>query len=288
MKRAFLVTIILVAVLSESFAPLSFAFDDDALDGNARSIVGADTNPADFGTYPLGHGLIGGPLLDNYQAAQNVIPTQKSVVETGPNAAANLDDNNYFAGILYSNIGYYYWQLATFWSAYSNTSWFHIAMRIDGACPLWEPTTAEILQWAANKWGINPLVLYADATQDGNWDNTSLGDWSDGVGTSSGVFQVADRNTVDHPYHAFPGFDGGGANLARENTCFNADFYAGHLYAAFNGLTGECPAGDIAAAIQTWLAGHAESAGAYSSEIGFLLENENWIWLYFGGVYVPL
>ena len=46
--------------------------------------------------------------------------------------------------------------------------------------------------------------------------------------------------------------------MARENTGFNADFYAAHLYAAFNGLTGECPAGDIGAAIETWLVGHAE------------------------------
>ena len=289
MERIFLFTIILTALLlSDSFAPLSFAFDDDALDGNARSIAGASTNPADFAKYPLGHGLIGGPLLDNLQSAQNVVPTQRSIVETGPNAAANLDENNYFAGILYSDRAYYYWQLTTFWIAYNATPWFHVAMRIDGACPLWEPTTAEILQWAANKWGINPVILYAEATQEGNWDNTSLGDWSDGIGASSGVFQVADRNTVDRPYHAFPGFEGGGANLARENTCFNADFYAGHLYAAFNGLTGECPAGDIGAAIETWLVGSAQSAGAYAAEVGFFVENETWISWYFSGVYVPL
>ncbi len=265
----------------------AFGFEDSDLTGSAAYISGADTNPAHFGSYPLGMGLTGGPLLDNLQAAQGVTPAPPSTVETGANGAANAASNNYYLSIYSTNLPYYQWQLNEFWSAYAGSSWYDVSQRIDGACPLSSPTTAEILQWAAYKWGINPLVLYAEATQEGDWDNTSLGDWSDGIGTSSGVFQVADRNTADRPHHSFPGFTGGGANLARENTCFNADFYAAHLYAAFNGLTGECPAGDIGAAMQAWLVARTAAAGAYFTEIYQIMVNQKWVQLYFNGVNIP-
>src|SRR6266567_5609648 len=54
------------------------------LTGSAAGIAGADTNPAHYGQYNApggiggGYGLIGGPLLDDTQAASFVKPTQKS------------------------------------------------------------------------------------------------------------------------------------------------------------------------------------------------------------------
>jgi hypothetical protein len=266
----------------------ALAFEDSDLSGTATNIAGADTNPDHFGSYPLGGGFIGGPLLNDLEAAKVTAATQKSIVETGVNGPANEADNSYYLNIYYTDLPDYQWQLSQFWNAYAGTSWYDVAQRIDGACPMVNPTTADVLQWAANKWGIHPLILYAEASQEGDWDNTSLGDWSDGIGTSSGVLQVADRNTAHSPYHAFPGFDGGGANLARENTCFNADFYAAHLYAAFNGLTGECPAGDIGAAIGTWLVGHTSSGGSYFVEVYSLMVEQVWISRTFAGAYVPM
>jgi hypothetical protein len=159
------------------------------------------------------------------------------------------------------------------------SNWQAVADRIDGACPMAHPTTAEVLQWAANKWGINPVLLYAEAVQEGDWDNTSLGD----NGTSSGVLQVADRGSS----HAFLGFSGAGQNLSRENTCFNGDFYAGHLYAVFHGMTGEAPAGDIGAAIQAWYSGYVTSAGAYTQSVYGHLTNQDWVGYYFGGQVIP-
>jgi hypothetical protein len=252
------------------------------LTGDASAIQGADTNPADFGNYPAGNGLIGGPLLNDLQAAERVVPTQKSNIETGPDAAANAAANNYFELNAISNPTDYLNQLHSLWSAYADRGWYQVIERVDGACPMTNPTTAMVAQWAANKWGINPLLLYAEATNESHWDQTGLGD----AGCSSGILQVADCNNAQKPNHAFPGFSGAGANLARENTCFNADFYAAHLWAAFHGLTGETPAGDIGAAIQSWDTGNAPTAGSYTAQIYNILSNQGWISA-FNGASVP-
>src|SRR5262249_18382809 len=61
--------------------------------------------------------------------------------------------------------------------------------RVDGACLTANPTTAEVLQWAANKWVINPILLYSVATEESSWSQAGVGN----NGTSSGLFQLADR-----------------------------------------------------------------------------------------------
>src|SRR5215469_13035232 len=143
-------TLILASVLP------TFAFENSDLSGSAAYIGGADTNPGDFGIYPLGLGLAGGPLLDDLEAAKLVVPTPQSVVETGPNGPTNAAANDYYLYTYSTNLPYYQWQLSEFWTEYFGSSWYDVVQRIDGACPMWKPTTAEILQWAANKWGINP------------------------------------------------------------------------------------------------------------------------------------
>ncbi len=252
------------------------------LAGLAAGIAGVNTDRADYGKFNApggsgaGYGLIGGPLLSDAQAASFVLPTRPSKVETGALGGVNAIANNYYNHIVATNPGEYLNQLRAhdgFYAAYLGVSWRPEAERIDGACPLAHPTTAEVLQWAANKWGINPLLLYAVATQEGDWDQTNVGD----NGTSSGVMQVADRGRD----HAWPGFAGAGSMLARENTCFNADFYAARLYSAFHGLTGETPAGDIGAAIQSWYSGTVSAPGEYTAEVYRYLSNQSWVKLYF-------
>jgi hypothetical protein len=267
------------------------------LTGSAAGIPSADRDPAHFGQYNAvggggaGVGLIGGPLLTNAQAASFVVPTQKSTVELSipcngcgnskiPNGLANAAANNYFNFIASTNPSSYLFQLQAkdgFWTTAS--PWGGVSALIDGACPMENPTTAEILQWAANKWGISPLLLYAVATQEGDWDNTTVGD----DGCSGGVCQIADRNTSLRPEHAFAGFAGAGSMLARESTCFNADFFAAHTYAAFHGLTGECPAGDIGAAIQTWAVGESKASGSYTKLLYSHIDNRLWMSMYFQG-----
>src|SRR5260370_32081522 len=102
----------------------------------------------------------------------------------------------------------------------------------------------------------------SEATLDSHWDQTGVGDG----GTSHGICQVAARNTSARPNHAFPGFTGISADLALQSTAFNADFWAGHLYSAFHGLTGETAGGDIPTAVETWLVGHATGPGRWWNE----------------------
>jgi hypothetical protein len=257
------------------------------LTGSAGAIWWADTNPAHYGQYNApggnrdGMGLIGGPLLNDLQAASFVVPTQSSSIETGVNGPANQAANNYFNNIAATNPSSYLDQLNAnngLYAAYVGSSFQAEIDRIDGACPLANPTTAEVLQWAANKWGINPLLLYADAANESGWDQTAIGD----SGLSAGVFQVADRNSNARPYHAFPGFDGAGSMLARENTCFNADFFGAWVFASFHGIVGS-PGGDIGVAIQSWYSGSATSAGSYTFSFDSILNNNSWIPWYFNG-----
>jgi hypothetical protein len=49
MRRTFVFTVMLTVLISDLFMPLSFVSDDNALDGDARSIAGANTNAVDFG-----------------------------------------------------------------------------------------------------------------------------------------------------------------------------------------------------------------------------------------------
>jgi hypothetical protein len=276
-----------------------------SLTGDASKISGADTNIAHFGTYSgtgntgAGYSLIGGPLLTDEQAASFVKPTQQSIVETdstacitsttadcfGPTmATSNAHQNSYFMNVAVPNSANYLPQLNSFYSAYVGSSWQMVADRIDGACPMTNPTTAEILQWAANKWGINPILYYAEAVQEGNWNQVTLGDY----GTSSGVLQLADLNTTQKPNHAFPGFAGLGADLSRQNTCFNADFYGAHLYASWKGLNGEVTNGDIGTAIQSWYQGAAAAPGTYTSSVYSFIDGQTWVSMYFNNIAPPL
>jgi hypothetical protein len=282
----------ITAAADSRMVPIISGATISALTGSPGAISRADTNRSHYGNYlapggtGAGYELIGGPLLNNADAASLVLATQRSTVETGPHGLANAAANNYYNHIAATNPGSYLEELRSFWSAYPDSGmagWTAEVNRIDGACPMANPTTAEVLQWAANKWGINPLLLYAEATQEGDWDQTTLGD----DGTSSGVLQISDRDSSQHPSHAFPGFSGAGSMLARENTCFNADYYAAHLYAVFHGLTRETPPGNIGTAIQCWFVGHVSAPGPYTAEVYQKLAARSWEKLYFSGKAVP-
>jgi hypothetical protein len=199
-------------------------------------------------------------------------------------ATSNAYQKSYFMNVAVPNAANYLAQLNSFYSAYVGSSWQTVADRIDGACPMTNPTTAEILQWAAIKWGINPILYYAEGVQEGDWNQVSLGDY----GTSSGVLQLADLNNAQKPNHAFPGFSGLGANLGRQNTCFNADFYGAHLYASWKGLNGEVTNGDIGTAIQSWYQGASAAPGTYTASVYSIIDGQNWVSMYFNNIAPPL
>ena len=252
-----------------------------ALTGASR-IAGADTNPAharQYTVYGSGQPMLGGPLLDDMTAASLVKATRQSSVETGGNGAANQADNDYFNYIAANNPNDYIAQYNAFQSAYHGTNGEILMSRVDGGCPIANPTTAEAMQWAGLKWGMNPALLYAEATVESGWDQTAIGD----NGNSSGIMQVADRGAN----HAYPGFSGYGQNLARENTCFNAEFYAAIIYGIYTGVIAKAPAGNIGAAIESWYTGSASAPDGYYNTVVSNMSNQNWVNLYFGGQSVP-
>ena len=256
------------------------------LSGSAANLSGADTNPSDYGSYPAswnGFGAMGGPLLNDIQAAQKVIATPTSNAENNAygTASQNASANNYFNNIAQNNPSDYLNQLSSFHSAYQGGAWT-AAARVDGACPMANPTTAEILQWAANKWGIHPLILYAVATNEAHWDETAVNEHGGNGNEDAGLFQVADRGAT----HAFPGFTGAGSNLASENSCFNADFFAAWLWGTYNGQT-SAGSGNVGTAIESWASPYATSPDGYADTIWGILTNQDWIPWYFSGQNVP-
>ncbi|MBV9481548.1 MAG: hypothetical protein JO249_12475 [Acidobacteria bacterium] len=210
-------------------------------------------------------GLIGGPPMSDQAAAAAVVPTPRSSVELGPNGAANEAANSYYYRISQTDPASYAAQLAAWHAAYpANSVW----QRVDGACNLGaNPTTAEVLQWAGNKWGISPQLMYAEATVEGDWNMLAVGD----AGGSHGLLQVNDRvaNRPGGQNHAAPGFNGAGANLAQENSCFNADVYGARAYASYQQSHNE------AGAIQQWF-NLQNSPGPYSQKVCSTLQSQGW------------
>ena len=79
-------------------------------------------------------------------------------------------------------------------------------------------STDDIIEWAANKWGLPEEVLRAVAVHESWWEMDTLGD----NGDSFGIFQVR------RPYHCCLPF-------MRDSTAFNADYYGGIMRAYYNG-----------------------------------------------------
>lgn len=187
------------------------------------------------------------------------------------NAATNAFYYNNGSSAAYAN------QLASFHAAWGNDP---VMNRVDGACNLGpNPTTAEVLQWAADKWGISPLVTYAEATNDSRWNQHAVGDY----GCSIGIAQVAFCDNAERRNHVIRGLNG--SPLPGENTCFAIDLYAAFIYKRVSG--GGCAHGNIDIAIQQWARGGGVcSPGTYSQDNCASIASQNWS-QYFGGQTVP-
>lgn len=81
--------------------------------------------------------------------------------------------------------------------------------------------TDDIIEWAANKWGLPEDALRAVAVHESWWQMSTLGD----AGDSFGIFQVR------RPYHCCLPF-------TRDSTAFNADYYGGIMRAYYDGKMG--------------------------------------------------
>jgi Bacterial Ig domain len=236
--------------------------------------------------------LSGNPLMSDSQAAAAVIPTAKSVVETGASlgssvAAANAAANSYYYN--HGNTSTYRNQLAGF-----HSYWQHdpIMARVDGACLLGpHPTTGEVLQWAAHKWGFSPLLEYAETTNDGDWNMLHVPpSYMPDYPCSIGVDQVSYCGTAASPHHAIRGLDTGepGHLLPKESTCFNADLHASFLYRFWTGANGySCSRGNLPVTIQKWFSRSACTPARFAQRNCSSLTTHNWDAKFFNGSPVP-
>ncbi|MFN8151185.1 MAG: hypothetical protein U0R24_08680 [Solirubrobacterales bacterium] len=145
---------------------------------------------------------------------------------------------------------------------------------VDGQYSPASGSTDDIIEWAANKWGLPEDVLRAVAVHESWWEMSTLGD----NGDSFGIFQVR------RPYHCCLPF-------TRDSTAFNADYYGGIMRAYYdgkmtwlnnpdvrpeNGRTYR--AGDLWGSIGAWVSGRWYTAqnAEYVDWVKFRLQERTW------------
>ncbi len=169
----------------------------------------------------------------------------------------------------------------------------HIVPRINGD---FTGTTAEILRWAACKWGINQDIVFAQAAVESWWRQTTKGDWQTsgcppghGPGVdgrpglcpqSWGVLQ----NRYPYETSSWPG-------IAR-STAMNADLAYAIWRACYDGYetwlntvphVGRYHAGDAWGCVGRWFAGrwHTPPAQKYIARVKQYLHERIWTKKYF-------
>jgi hypothetical protein len=138
-------------------------------------------------------------------------------------------------------------------------------------------TTDEVIQWAADKWGVSPDLLRAVAVVESRWKMSTVGD----NGDSFGLFQVR------RPYHCTEPV----CEQFRSDAAMNADYYGGILRAYYDGRQSWLNApdvagqngrryrsGDIWGAVGAWYSGRWWNAAArgYIRQVQDALRHRTW------------
>lgn len=134
--------------------------------------------------------------------------------------------------------------------------------------------TDDIIEWAANKWGLPEEALRAVAVHESWWEMSTLGD----AGDSFGIFQVR------RPYHCCLPF-------TRDSTAFNADYYGGIIRAYYDGQMDwlnnpdvrpdngrRYKAGDFWGSVGAWVSGrwHTQQNAEYVAFVKGHLRDRTW------------
>ena len=176
----------------------------------------------------------------------------------------------------------------TFFSGDKSQANQWIAPRINGN---FTGTTAEILRWAACKWGIDQNMVFAQAAVESWWRQTTKGDWESsgcapghgpGIDGRSGLCPQSWgilQNRYPYEKSSWPGID--------KSTAMNADTayaiwracYVGYetwLNTVEHGKTYK--AGDAWGCIGRWFAGrwHTQPAEQYVSKVRQYLREKIW------------
>ncbi len=135
-------------------------------------------------------------------------------------------------------------------------------------------STDDIIEWAANKWGLPEEVLRSVAVHESWWEMDTLGD----NGDSFGIFQVR------RPYHCCLPF-------MRDSTAFNADYYGGIMRAYYDGKMDwlnnpdvrpdngrTYKAGDLWGSVGAWVSGrwYTEQNAEYIAAVKGHLKARTW------------
>ena len=165
-----------------------------------------------------------------------------------------------------------------------------IAPRIDGQ---FTGTTAQILRWAACKWGIDENIVYAQAAVESWWRQTNLGDWGSdasrcapghGLGADGRPGQCPESFGILQNRYPFERSTWPGIALS---TSMNADAAYAIWRACYEGYelwlndverVGRYGPGDTWGCVGRWFAGrwHTTPAEAYIAKVRDYLDRRVW------------
>jgi hypothetical protein len=157
-------------------------------------------------------------------------------------------------------------------------------------------TTAEILRWAACKWGINQNVVFAQAAVESWWRQTTKGDWETsgcppghgpGVDGKPGLCPQSWgilQNRYPYEKSSWPGIE--------RSTAMNADTAYAIWRACYDGYetwlntvthVGRYHAGDLWGCVGRWFAGrwHTAPAQQYIAQVRSYMREHIWTTKYF-------
>jgi hypothetical protein len=164
-------------------------------------------------------------------------------------------------------------------------------------------TTAEILRWAACKWGINQDVVFAQAAVESWWRQTTLGHW----GTNGSACPAGHKPTAQHPRCAQSygilqnryRYEKSAWPAIGDSTAMNADTAYAVWRACYDGdetwlntvqHVGHYHRGDMWGCVGRWFAGHWYTlpAQTYIARVQAYLHEHIWLTRTFRRHNVPI
>jgi hypothetical protein len=239
--------------------------------GTPSAPVAAGAAPAYFRTLPPGAALPSGAQCAAWVRARPM----------AENKAANARDNQ----VTGQSVG------ARFFSAGDSPLADELlAPRIDGD---FTGTTAEILRWAACKWGIDQNVVFAQAAVESWWQQGTLGDWAaDASACPPGHQPGQDGKSGQCPQsygilqNRYP-FEQASWPAIGDSTAMNADTAYAIWRSCYDGYetwlntvphNGTYAAGDLWGCVGRWFSGRWHDTGAqqYIARVQQYLSEEIW------------
>lgn len=155
-----------------------------------------------------------------------------------------------------------------------NQPWDSWAQYVTGRPGIPGATTDELLQWAAWKWGLDELLLRAQAAHESSWRQSAIGDRPSGglddAGKeccSFGLMQIKDHRpnlSIVHP---------GTYPLSKLSTAFNVDWAGGFLR---NIRAGRC-SGSENGMLSWYFSGSSCDVPTYYNSVRSHLANRTWL-----------